>query len=34
MEAIEHNDGVAAYEAKICAIICQNRAFKQKPQNI
>ncbi len=33
-EAIEQNDGVAAYDAKICTIICKNRAFKQKPQNI
>jgi hypothetical protein len=33
-EAIEHNDGVAAHGATICAIICKNRAFKQKPQNI
>ncbi len=33
-EAIEHNDGVAAYEAKICAIIYKNLAFKQKTQNI
>jgi hypothetical protein len=34
MEAIEDNDGVAAHEAKICALICKKRAFKQKPQNI
>ncbi len=30
----QHNDGVAAHEANICAIICKNRALKQKPQNI
>ncbi len=29
---VEHNNGVAAHEAKICIIICKNRAFKQKPQ--
>ncbi len=28
------NDGVAAHEAKICAIIRKNSTFKQKPQNI
>jgi hypothetical protein len=33
-EAIEHNKGVAAHEAKICAIIFKNSAFKKKPQNI
>jgi hypothetical protein len=31
---LEHDDGVAAHEAKICAIICKNRAIRQKPQNI
>ncbi len=33
-EAIKHNDGIAVHEAKICAIIRKNRAFKQKPENI
>ncbi len=32
-KALEHNDEIAAHEAKICAIICKNRAYKQKPQN-
>jgi hypothetical protein len=34
MDAIELNDGVAEHKAKMCAIMCENRAFKQKPQNI
>jgi hypothetical protein len=34
MEAIEHNNGVAAHEEKICANIYENRVFKHKPQNI
>jgi hypothetical protein len=34
MEAIEHNIGIAAPEAKIFAIICKNHAFKQKQQSI
>ncbi len=31
---VEHNNGVAAHEAKICAIMCKNHTFKQKPQDI